>query len=193
MVRINLLPVKQIKRILKARNEVIAFLFALLGLIVIILGLAFSRIVLVNDLNADINELKKEKNSYQSTINEIEKLKKDKAILETKLATIKKLKKGSHIAVRILNEIANLIPANRMWLNSLSQTPDLLKLSGIALDNETIAQFMKVLKESPLFTDADLVNSSLVVVADRKLKSFSLNCSITPVELDAPAAETAAK
>ena len=192
MIRINLLPVKQIKKVLKARNEVIAFLFALLGLIVIILGLAFSRVMLVNDLNAAITDLKKEKNSYQSTINEIEKLKMDKATLETKLATIKKLKKGSHITVKVLNEIANLIPANRMWLNSLSQTPDSLKLSGIALDNETIAQFMKVLKESPLFIDAELVNSSLVVVADRKLKSFSLNCSITPVKVDDPAAETAA-
>ena len=192
MIRINLLPVKQIKKVHKARNEVIAFLFALLGLIVVILALAFSRITLINDLNAAINDLNKEKNSYQSTINEIEKLKKDKAILETKLATIKKLKKGSRITVRLLDEIANLIPANRMWLNSLNQTPDMLKISGVALDNETIAQFMKVLKESPLLTDAELVNSSLVVVADRKLKSFSLNCSITPVKVDEPAAETAA-
>lgn len=193
MVRINLLPVKQIKKVLKARKEVIAFLLALLALSVLILGLAFTRVMLVNDLHAAINELKKEKNSYQSTINEIEKLKKDKATLETKLATIKKLKKGSHITVRILDEIANLTPANRMWLNSFNQTPDSLKLSGVALDNETIAQFMKLIKESPLFVDAELVNSSLVVVANRKLKSFSLTCSVTPVKLDEPAAEEAAK
>jgi type IV pilus assembly protein PilN len=193
MVRINLLPVKQIKKVLKARNEVLVFLLALLALIVVILGLAYSRIVVINDLNAAITDLKKEKNSYQSTINEIDKLKKDKAILETKLATIKKLKKGSHLTVRIMDEIASLIPANRMWLNSMTQSPGLLKLSGVALDNETIAQFMKQLKDSPLFTDAELVNSSLVVVADRKLKAFSLNCSITPVTLDEPAAEGAAQ
>ena len=189
MVRINLLPVKQIKKVLKARNEVISFLLALLVLIVVILGLAFSRIARIDDLNATINDLKMEKNSYQSTINEIEKLKKDKATLETKLATIKKLKKGSHVTVKILDEIAKLTPANRMWLKSLNQTPGLLKLSGVALDNETIAQFMRLLKDSPLFTDADLVNSSLVVVGDRKLKSFSLTCSVTPVKLDEPAAK----
>ena len=189
MVRINLLPVKQIKKVLKARNEVISFLLALLALIVVILGLAFSRIARIDDLNATINDLKMEKNSYQSTINEIEKLKKDKATLETKLATIKKLKKGSHVTVKILDEIAKLTPANRMWLKSLNQTPGLLKLSGVALDNETIAQFMRLLKDSPLFTDADLVNSSLVVVGDRKLKSFSLTCSVTPVKLDEPAAK----
>jgi hypothetical protein len=38
MIRINLLPVKQIKKVLKAKNEVIAFLLALLGLVVVILG-----------------------------------------------------------------------------------------------------------------------------------------------------------
>ena len=193
MVRINLLPVKQIKKVLKARSEVITFLLALLALVVVILGLGFSRIVVVDDLNATIGELKKEKNSYQSTINEIEKLKKDKAKLETKLSMIKKLKKGSHISVRILDEIAVLVPPNRMWLNSFVQTPDSLKLSGVARDNETIAQFMKLLKESPLFVEAELANSSLVVVANRKLKSFSLICNVAPVKSDEPAAEEAAK
>ncbi len=193
MIRINLLPVKQIKKVLKARKEVITFLLALLGLVVVILGLAFSRIVVVDGLNTTIGELKKEKNSYQSTINEIEKLKMDKATLETKLAMIKKLKKGSHISVRILDEIAVLIPPNRMWLNSFAQTPDSLKLSGVALDNETIAQFMKLLKESSLLVDAELANSSLVVVADRKLKSFSLICSVTPMKSDEPATGEAAK
>ncbi len=193
MIRINLLPVKQIKKVLKARNEVIAFLLALLALAVVILGLAFSRIVVVNDLNATTTELKKEKNSYQSTINEIEKLKKDKAKLETKLAMIKKLKKGSHISVRIIDEIAVLVPSNRMWLKSFAQAPDSLKLSGVALDNETIAQFMKLLKESPLFVNVELANSSLVIVANRKLKSFSLICSVAPVKSDEPTAEEAAK
>lgn len=193
MIRINLLPVKQIKKVLKARNEVIAFLLTLLALAVVILGLAFSRIVVVDDLNATITELKKEKNSYQSTINEIEKLKKDKAKLETKLAMIKKLKKGSRISVRILDEIAVLIPPNRMWLNSFAQVPNSLKLSGVALDNETIAQFMKLLKDSPLFVNVELANSSLVVVANRKLKSFSLICSVAPVKSDEPVAVQAAK
>jgi type IV pilus assembly protein PilN len=193
MVRINLLPVKQIKKVLKARNEIITFLMALLVLAVVLLGLAFSRAVVVNDLNATIGELKKEKNSYQSTINEIEKLKKDKAMLETKLTMIKKLKKGSHITVRILDEIALLTPSNRMWLKSFDQTPGSLKLSGVALDNETIAQFMKQLKESPLFVDTELNNSSLVVVAGRKLKSFSLTCSVASAKSDEPTAGEAAK
>jgi type IV pilus assembly protein PilN len=182
MVRINLLPVKQIKQLVTARNQVVAFFVSLILLLVLIFGVGLTRVMRINSLNAAIHSLEIEKNSYQSTINEIEKLKKDKAKLETKLATIKKLKKGSHITVRILDDIANLVPADRMWLSSLTQTPASLKLGGVALDNETIAQFMQRLKESPLFRDAELVNSSLNVVAGQKLKAFSLTCSLTPVD-----------
>jgi type IV pilus assembly protein PilN len=189
MVRINLLPVKQIKKLLKARREIIAFLLAFLMLLVVLFGVGFTRVLRIEELNATIRSLENERNSYQSTINEIEQLKKDKAKLETKMAMIKKLKKGSHTTVRILDELANVTPTNRLWLQSMVQTPTALQLSGIALDNETIAQFMKRLKDSPLFVDAELSNSSLVVVSGQKLKSFSLTCNVEALQTDEPAAE----
>ena len=187
MVRINLLPVKQIKKVLKARKEVIAFLLTFIMLLLVLFGVGLFRVLHIEELNATIQSLEIEKNSYQSTINEIEQLKKDKAKLETKMTTIKKLKKGSRITVRILDELATVTPTNRLWINTFVQTPSALKLSGVALDNETIAQFMKRLKDSPLFTDAELANSSMTVVSGQKLKSFSLTCNIEPLKTDGPA------
>ncbi len=184
MVRINLLPVKQIKKVLKARNELIRYFFGLLLLFVLIGIVAFLQIFIVDNLNATIKDLEIEKSSYQSTIREIEKLKKDKAKLDTKLAMIKKLKKGSHITVRVLDEIANITPSNRLWLNSLVQSPNSLQLSGVALDNATIAQFMQRLKTSKYFVSAELANSSLMVVEGRKLKSFSLSCGMISTETE---------
>lgn len=178
MIRINLLPVKQIRKIQKARREVVGFLLSLLTLFVVIGLIAFGKIAQVDNLNATIKTLQLERNKYQSTINEIEKLKKDKAKLETKLTAIKKLKRGSQITVRVLDEVASLTPPNRLWLKSLNQAADQLQLSGIALDNETIAQYMNRIKGSPYFSSAELNNSSLTVVAGRKLKSFSLTCGI---------------
>ena len=189
MVRINLLPVKQIKKVLKARREIVVFLLAFVVLLVVLFGVGFTRVLRIEELNASIQSLEKEKNSYQSTINEIEQLKKDKAKLETKMTMIKKLKKGSHLTVKILDEIATITPTNRLWLQSLVQTPNALQLSGTALDNETIAQFMKRVKDSPLFIDAELANSSLVVVSGQKLKSFSLTCNLEALQTDEPAAE----
>ena len=178
MIKINLLPVKQIKKNQKVRREVVGFLISLLTLFVVMGVVAYGKVAHIDNLKVTINKLQQERNKYQSTIKEIEKLKKDKAKLETKLATIKKLKRGSQITVRVLDEIASLTPANRLWLNSLNQTAGQLKLSGIALDNETIAQYMDRIKDSPYFSRAELNKSSLTVVAGRKLKSFSLTCSI---------------
>lgn len=193
MVTINLLPVKHIQKVQKARTEVIGFAASVL-LVFVAIGLAAAvQIFMIKDLNAAIKGLQKEKSSYQSTINEIEKLKKDKAMLETKLAMIKKLRRGSHITVRLLDEIASLIPVNRLWLKSLKQNPSSLQLSGVALDNETIAQFMQSLKSSQLLTSAELGNSSLTMVADRKLKSFDLSCDVASVKTDQPEEKGKAK
>lgn len=95
---------------------------------------------------------------------------------------IGKLKKGSKVTVRVLDDLANLTPTRRLWLVSLDQKPGSLQLSGIALDNATIAQFMKSLNESPYFTDPKLSRSSLMVVGGRKLKQFSLTCGIVGTE-----------
>ena len=70
-----------------------------------------------------------------------------------------------------------------MWLKSLKQQGTSLSLSGIALDNRTIAQFMDALKESPYVKRVNLSNASLVKVSGRDLKSFSLACSVTSPEV----------
>jgi type IV pilus assembly protein PilN len=66
-----------------------------------------------------------------------------------------------------------------MWLNSLKYSSGTLVISGVALDNATIAQYMTDLTSSPYFADADLANSSQKVIAGNNLKSFSLAIKVT--------------
>ncbi len=154
------------------------FIFSLL---LIALGIGGYALILkntINDLNTQVATLTKKKASFQPTLKLIEDLKKEKKVLEAKLNAIKLLKKNSQLTVRILDEIAKRTPSNRLWLNSLSQTQDKLRIAGVALDNATIAQYMKELTNSELFTAAELANSSQTAVAGRKLKSFSLSLTI---------------
>ena len=65
-----------------------------------------------------------------------------------------------------------------MWLKSLKQQGASLSLTGVALDNRTVAQFMDALKKSPYISGVNLSNASLTKVSGRDLKSFSLACSI---------------
>ena len=145
---------------------------AVLGLVALALGFK------VDELNASIARLNKEKAKYQTTINQIEQLKKDQALLETKLNTISQLKKGSQLSVRVMDELATLTPSSRLWLNSMSFNGSVLRIQGIGLDNATIADFMETLVTSPYFASADLSGTSTTGVQGRQLKSFSLTIGV---------------
>ena len=66
-----------------------------------------------------------------------------------------------------------------MWLTALTQQGNVLSLTGIALDNQTVADFMDKLKTSPFVQNVELSNSSLRKISDRNLKEFSLTCAIS--------------
>ena len=53
-----------------------------------------------------------------------------------------------------------------------------LKIDGMALDNQTIASYMDELQTSPYIEDVTLLNTSQATYADRSLKSFQLTCII---------------
>lgn len=81
--------------------------------------------------------------------------------------------------MRILDEIARITPHERMWLTTFAQNASSLQLSGMALDNRTIADYLEELKTSDYLTDVTLKRSALSKYGGRNLKRFSLSCSVT--------------
>ncbi|PHR27561.1 MAG: pilus assembly protein PilN [Desulfotalea sp.] len=178
MLKINLLPVRQLKRKAKAKKQLtLTFLFFLL-LIAMLSAVGFIQAQKVGSLQTEITQLTSEKNSYSKTLRDIATLKKDKVEVERKTKIINKLKSNSTLTVRVLDEVAKRIDNQRLWLTSLHQQQSSLRLSGIALDNQTIAQFMDGLKESPFITGVTLTNSSLKIISGKNLKNFDLKCSV---------------
>lgn len=182
MIHINLLPVRQIRKRLQVRNEVAIYMASLLVLMIFISLIALNKISSVENLEGENQVLSKKKASYQPILNEIAKLKKDKKEQETKLEVIKKLKTGSQVTVHVMDELSKLTPTNRLWLNSLRQFGMGLNISGVALDNATIAQYMNNIASSDYFSGAELASSSQTVIAGAKLKSFSLSIGIVSPE-----------
>lgn len=192
MIRINLLPIKEIKRKLRLRNEVLLFAASLLGVLLVLASITLGMARKANTLNEEIKALEDKRNSVDRIVKQIDKLQKDKKTLETKLEAVEKLKSESQLMVHVLDEIANRTPAASMWLTSLKVSGNSLQLSGVALDNATIAQYMKALEASDYFGPAELANASQTVVAGQKLKSFSLTMAITPPPATPPAAPASA-
>lgn len=179
MIHINLLPVRQLRARLQARNEVAIYLASILFLLVALGMVTLNKISVVTALQSRNSVLSAKKASYQPIINEINKLKQDKITQETKLNVIKELKKGSQVTVHVLDELANLTPSKRLWLKTLTQSGENLSIAGIALDNATIAQFMNNISASEYFSGSELASSSQTVIAGAKLKSFSLKIGVT--------------
>lgn len=180
MIRINLLPIRQLKKRIRLLNEVAAFGVIFVALLAVLFAVNFMMARKIDGLKQEIVALNQKKDSYKPILREIEKLQRDKQLLEAKTQTINKLKENSQLTVRVLDEIANRTLTSRMWLLSLRQTGNKLSISGTALDNATIAQYMNQLEDSPYFDNAELVSSSQTVVADQKLKSFGLTLNIIP-------------
>lgn len=178
MLRINLLPIRQLKKRAKARNQIFSFITLFIFLLLILGAVGFLQTAKINTIESSIANLKKETQKYAPILAEIKRLEKAKKNLENKISIIKKLKRDSSTTVHILDEVANKVDSKRMWLKSLKQQGQSLSLTGIALDNRTVAQFMEALKESPYISIVNLSNASLTKVSGRNLKSFSLACSI---------------
>jgi type IV pilus assembly protein PilN len=178
MLKINLLPIRQLKKRKKAINQIAGFICVFLTVLAILAVGGVIQSKEISTLGKNISALENEKKKYEPILAKIKKLQSDKALLEKKIQTIKKLKQDSSLTVHVLDEVANIIDNERMWLLSLNQQGGTLSLTGIALDNQTIAQFMNNLKTSSYVKSVSLADSSLRSLSGKNFKSFSLSCGV---------------
>jgi type IV pilus assembly protein PilN len=173
MVKINLLPIR-----LELRNKALVEHIVLIGLCVV-LTLIFEWFIqatiitqresLIREVAATKVEIKK----LTVEAGEIEKFKQQKQELEKKLDVIQDLNAKKTGPVEVLDELSTLIP-DKAWLTSLSNNGDSMVLEGQAVDNTTIATFMKQLQASKHFDNVTLVLSQ----QEGGKQKFSITCKI---------------
>ena len=176
MIEINLLPVRAARKQESLRFQITIFA---LVFVFVFLGLFFVNGSLVKrdkKLDKEKDLVKARIAELEAKVGEIEQLKKERAKLEQKLAVIGDLDKGRLRASSILDELSQLIP-EKMWIEALDKSGKTIKLAGVALDNETIANFMDELGRSKKFTDIDLEVTEQINRGGMKLMRFSLHCS----------------
>ncbi|NLT66372.1 MAG: PilN domain-containing protein [Acidobacteria bacterium] len=92
---------------------------------------------------------------------------------QNRIDVIEKLKENQTGPVLLLNKVLESIPSNGvLWLTSLSQKSDLIKIVGYTQQPEVIPDFMTGLAGSGIFKSVDLD-----MIEDQKDASkFSLSC-----------------
>jgi type IV pilus assembly protein PilN len=179
MLRINLLPVRKIKQQFLAKRQLKFFGIAVLALLLVLALYGWSLVSTASSLTAENKRLETRKQELAKIIKEIEELEKSKEQIKNQTETIKRLAKTSALTAHLLDAVANLTPNDRMWLTNLDQSGNTMKINGMALDNQTVAEYMQKLeKESPYISDVALTDSKLQPYSGRNLKSFSLSATV---------------
>ncbi len=177
MIKINLLLARKEKKKVGLRKEIVVLIVSVVllvvGLIVLQWRLGKEREETLNK----ISDTKKEIAYYKSLTTEVIKAKEAQKTLQDKLNVINKLRKEKGSPAKVLDELSIDKP-EKLQLESLKKEGSKLGIEGIALDDETIANFMTNLRKSKLFKGVDLVVSEQVEQGKIKLKKFILSCEI---------------
>lgn len=177
MIRINLLPVRLARRKENVRRQISIYFLSIIfiALVTVYISMSFSK--KIEALNSNIEQVQSEIKGYDKIAREVKEQKKQKDLIQKKLDVLNQLQRNKTGPVHILDEISANLPEKRLWLKAIKQDGKRLLLEGIALDNETIASYMKRLTASPhYFTNVDLVNSEQEMVKGIKLMRFAIVC-----------------
>jgi len=159
MIRLNLLPLKETERALGRRQQLsLVALGVAVALLIMIVPFAIQGRRLAS-LEHQIDTLNKEIQQYNVQVKEVHDIDRVKKEVETKLRIIDDLNRKRIGPSRVLDDLSLATPDN-LWLIDFADNNAQATITGMALDNETIARFMRQLQDSPYFHSVDLVETS---------------------------------
>jgi type IV pilus assembly protein PilN len=158
MIRINLLPVRAAKKREFGRQQIV-----LLALILILAGIGnyfwYSKVDGdLSALDSQIARTRSEIAQLEKTIGEVKSIKEDKKALEDKLKILDTLKKGRTGPVKVLDDLATIIP-QKVWILDYTEAGGAVTLAGRASAYEDLSAFSKKLKESKHFNNVTIKNA----------------------------------
>ncbi len=176
MIRINLLPFRSNRKKENIRRQLSIFVLSLILAVVAIFGVNFFLGSQIDDLGRRITTTQAELEKYEKINKEIEEIKKKLDNLNKKLAVIRDLEANRYEPVRLLDTLSQVMIEKRMWYTALDMKAELVNISGIAMDDKTVADFMLRLEGSGFFSAVNLKTLKQVEVQKTTVKSFEIAC-----------------
>ncbi len=178
MIAINLLPVREWKKRESVRQQISIYFLSLILLSVSLFAVGFAIQGKVSIQREELKKLEARKAKLSYVNKKINQVKKKSKEIETKFSAIEKLQQGRTKTVKILDEVVTSLPINRMWLTNLSLKGETLHVSGIAMDNHTVALFMRRLDASKFTKKVKLNTTRRKNIQGHELMSFDLTVDL---------------
>jgi len=198
MIRINLLPHREQKRLARQRQFVsLAIGLVILGFSVILLGHVFLGWQIDEQGNRN-GLLKTEIGKLDEQIKEIDKLREQTQALLARKQVVETLQSNRTEAVHLLDQMVRQLP-DGIYLKSLKQAGAKVTMVGYAQSNARVSTLMRNIEASPWLHLPELVEIKSVPAPNSKelrVNEFTLNVQLkqtAPPEEPKPLAAEAAR
>lgn len=177
MIRINLLPYRASKKKETATQQIMIMSVVILFALAVVGAVYYVTLNKISTAKQEITKSEEELASLKKKIGEIDKLKKLQAEVQKKLDTLNQLRKGKTGPAIRLARMSDIVP-EKMWLTRYHESGLQVSVSGLAYNEELIAEFMRSIQASQEFGDVELLVSEQQEISGVKLKKFELTCNI---------------
>ncbi|MGX8881963.1 PilN domain-containing protein [Methylovorus sp. SPW-M1] len=177
MIRINLLPHRQIKRAERQREFNLMLVGTLiLGVVIVFMVQTFIGANIDSQVNRN-TRLEQANAQLDQQIAEIKELKNEiSAVLERK-QVVENLQTNRSQTVMVLDELSRELPEG-MFLKSIKQQGSVITIEGIADTNARVAALVRNLSSSPAMESPSLVEIKSATVNGMKQNDFIMNVNI---------------
>jgi len=175
MIKINLLPVRAAKKKESARQQISISILTVIAVLVIALGIYSVTLAKISTAKEEINKSEEEIKQQKVKIGEIDNLKKFQAEVKSKLDILNQLRHDKTGPANRLAKLSDAVP-EKLWLTKYVESGSSISVSGIAFNEELIADFMRNLQASNNeFTNVELQVSEQVDISGIKAKRFDIS------------------
>lgn len=169
MIRINLLPRKAHKEVLK--SDLLLFFVLLAVAVAVGAGLYFNNVRHIAQLKGELAKTKQSIASMETFYKEYLALEKQKKEMSTRIAVIERIRQGRAMSARITYDLPSLVKES-VWLKRFKRDEEQFDLEGRALENESVADFVEKLSKIPYAKNVELKSVEDVTEEGVLVKKF---------------------
>jgi len=173
MIHINLLPVRAAQKKEKLRGQMAVVVLALV-LTAGACGAVYAALQMkVNTLNEDIANKEQRLQALKKALGEVAEFKKKKEELVGKLDILGQLKQAKSGPVYLLDQLSQAL-SEKLWITAFKESGGTITLSGVGLNEEMVAQFLKNLESSPNYKNVELQVIEQATQAGVRVNKFNV-------------------
>jgi len=177
MIRINLLPFKALQAEVSRRREIVIGSVVLVTVVVLLAATHVYQTYTLSRLEKELEAMRSEIQALNLKVKEVGDLQNRIKDFKGKYKIIEELNRKKSGPVLVMESLSNATPAS-LWLTELRESGGGVTMTGLAIDNQTVADFMKALTASKYFTSVELVETTQGTGPTASLKRFSIKTGV---------------